>query len=245
MNLSRYNFNSKYTLDISCILEYPYIVTSGDKELTIGDKIRILRSILKISQRELARRLGVKSSYISKLESNYIQNPSLKTLKRLAEVFNMSVDEFLKWEPGYKGETTLKESVRESASEYIAVKKVPLLNRVPAGYPTIPGEDYIEEYLPVPDTVKDPQAFALRISGDSMAPRIKEGDIVIVSPNAYITSGDIVVARINNNEVTVKKLKIQDDKVVLIPLNPNYEPLYFEKDKLEIIGKVVLIVSKP
>ena len=77
-----------------------------------------------------------------------------------------------------------------------------------------------------------------------MEPRICEGDVIVVQVQDWAESGDIVVAMINGDEATVKKLIKQPDGIVLQPFNPSFESMYFTNDQIEtmpvqIWGKVV------
>ena len=91
---------------------------------------------------------------------------------------------------------------------------------------------------------KDGEFFGLQIKGDSMEPRICEGDVVIVRKQDDAESGDLVIAMINGDEATCKRLMKYSDGIRLMPSNPTYEPLYFSDKEIEekpvkIIGRVV------
>ncbi len=122
--------------------------------------------------------------------------------------------------------------------------KIPVLGRVPAGVPIEAVEDIIDyEEIPV-EMAKDGEFFGLQIKGDSMEPRICEGDVVIVRKQDDAESGDLVIAMINGDEATCKRLMKYSDGIRLMPSNPTYEPLYFSNKEIEekpvkIIGRVV------
>ncbi len=119
---------------------------------------------------------------------------------------------------------------------------VPLVGKVSAGFP-IPAIEEVEGNL-VLDSVflKDTKnTIALRIRGDSMkGAGIQDGDIVIVKLGAEVKDGDIVIAFVDN-EVTCKRLRVEKEKIVLMPENPYYEPLEIKREeaRLYILGKVV------
>ena len=78
-------------------------------------------------------------------------------------------------------------------------------------------------------------SFALRIDGDSMSPRINDGDIVILSPSVPATQGQISVVRIANQiGVTCKIIRMTDDSVHLIPINEKYETKIVPKKDLTL-----------
>jgi len=101
--------------------------------------------------------------------------------------------------------------------------------------------DYVERYISV-DDVRDSQAFALEVKGNSMAPRIEDGDIIVVSPRQHAKSGDICVVRVNDED-TVKRVKLEEQTVYLIPLNPDYEPMAVKKKDVTFVWKVVKVIK--
>ncbi len=112
---------------------------------------------------------------------------------------------------------------------------VPVVGRITAGQPILAVEE-IEDYIPYPQ--KDSKSlFALRVVGLSMRDAgILDGDIIIADRDLYSRSGDIVVA-MDGDEATVKRLLLKDGKVILMPENPDYSPIY-PRDP-QILGKVV------
>lgn len=112
---------------------------------------------------------------------------------------------------------------------------VPLVGRVTAGQPILAVEQ-IEDYIPYP--TKDAEGlFALKVVGLSMRDAgILDGDIVIADKNAPCRSGDIIIG-MDNDEATVKRLLIKDNKVIFMPENPDFSPIYPEKPM--VLGKVV------
>lgn len=79
----------------------------------------------------------------------------------------------------------------------------------------------------------------MKIKGDSMTPEIKDGDIVIVRQQSDAESGDIVVAMVNGNDAVCKRLKKYGKMLMLISINPEYEPITSKDNPIKIIGKVI------
>ena len=103
------------------------------------------------------------------------------------------------------------------------------------GYPVGGGWDEIS----VPD-VPDPHAYALEISGDSMEPVFRDGDVVIVSPSAPVRRGDRVVARTKKGEVMAKELLRQSARrVELASLNPAHPNYAFDLAELAWMHRIV------
>ena len=122
---------------------------------------------------------------------------------------------------------------------------VPVINRVSAGYPVWHGDlDYppgvADDYVRCPD-VHDSQAFAARVSGDSMAPKYREGDIVIFSPAAAVKDGDdCFVRRADNHETTFKRIFPQPDGMLrLQPRNEKYPPQVLRPEQVDGVYKAV------
>jgi repressor LexA len=114
----------------------------------------------------------------------------------------------------------------------------PILGAVHAGSPTIAVEE-IQGFLPLPiDQRAHPNAFLLRVKGDSMiGAHIEEGDLVVVDPDTTPVEGDICVAVIGE-EATVKKIEKRRNGFYLVPENPHYIPIFITNDT-KIIGKVI------
>jgi len=122
------------------------------------------------------------------------------------------------------------------------VRDVPLLGRIAAGSPILAQED-IEEIFPLPTQfVGNDPVFMLRVVGDSMLDAgILDGDLVVIRRQPDARNGEIVAALIGGEEATVKRLRKDSDKVVLLPENPAYDPIVLTKD-VEIIGRVVAVL---
>jgi repressor LexA len=124
---------------------------------------------------------------------------------------------------------------------------VPLLGRIAAGAPLMAAEA-IEEYLTVPMGFASDAAdhFALRVRGDSMiGAGILDGDVVVVRRQDDADDGDVVAALLRGpaeDEATVKRLRREPDKVLLVPENPALSPL--EMTEGSILGKVVAVLRK-
>jgi repressor LexA len=124
---------------------------------------------------------------------------------------------------------------------------VPVLGKVAAGAPTL-AEEHVEDYLTVPTSfAPGNDLFALKVQGDSMVGAgILDGDVVVVQSRSDAASGDIVVALLPGPaepEATVKRLKRERNRVMLVPENPRLEP--FEMDpEGRILGTVVTVLRR-
>jgi len=124
------------------------------------------------------------------------------------------------------------------------VRDVPVLGRIAAGTPILAAE-HVEEVLPLPvDLVGNDPVFLLEIKGDSMiGAGIFDGDLVAVRSQPDALDGEIVAALIDGEEATVKRLRREAGKVILVSENPSYEPMVFS-DGVELVGKVVSVLRR-
>lgn len=127
--------------------------------------------------------------------------------------------------------------------------KIPVLGRVAAGIPIEAIEEIIDTEEISEDLAKTGEFFCLQIHGDSMEPRFTEGDVVIVRRQDDAESGDIVIATVNGDEATCKRLRKFRDGIELVSTNLSYKPMFFtNKEILEkpvkILGKVVELRAK-
>lgn len=122
--------------------------------------------------------------------------------------------------------------------------RIPVFYGVAAGIP-IEAIDEIVDYEEIPEEMaRTGEFFGLRIKGDSMSPRIAEGDIVIVRKQDDVESGDVAIVLIDHHEATCKRVMKYKDKISLISFNPMYQPMDFtnkqvQEEPVQIIGKVV------
>ncbi len=122
-----------------------------------------------------------------------------------------------------------------------AVVEVPVLGRVAAGQPLLAAEN-VEDTLPLPRAwVRDEEVFLLRVAGDSMAPLLLPGDLVMVRVQARVARGEIAVVLIDD-EATMKRVYEEAGGLVLKGDNPEFIPLRFSPEEaadVHILGKVV------
>lgn len=126
---------------------------------------------------------------------------------------------------------------------------IPVYARVAAGIPLEASEEIVDrEEIPKKWT-EFGDYYGLRIRGDSMQPRIEEGDVVIVRKQSTADDGQTVIALVNGNDAVCKKLKVYKDGIALVSNNPMYAPMYFSTSDTQdipvrIIGRVVEIRGK-
>ncbi len=138
-------------------------------------------------------------------------------------------------EPGRSRGLVLSARLREPVVE------VPLLGRIAAGQPLLASEN-VEDTLPLPRAwVRDDEVFLLKVAGESMAPLLLPGDLVMVRVQSRVARGEIAVVLIDD-EATLKRVFEEAGGLVLKGDNPDFTPLRFgpaEAAEVRILGKVV------
>lgn len=207
---------------------------------TILKELRLSKGI---TQGELAKQLGISRSTVGMYESGS-REPDFETLELIADHFNVDTDYLL----GRTDKTTYIPVPKSSHSRRKGVV-INVYGRVAAGVPLEMIEDIIDTEEITEDLARTGEFFALQIHGDSMEPRMKEGDVVIVRRQEDADSEDTVIATVNGTDATCKRLKKYSDGIALISTNPVYEPMYFTNEEIEkkpvrILGRVVELRAK-
>ncbi|HJC01747.1 MAG TPA: XRE family transcriptional regulator [Candidatus Gemmiger stercoripullorum] len=205
-----------------------------------AERLKEARRAKKYSQAELSHRLGVTQQAVGKWETGR-STPDPQTVAQLAEILDTTADALL----GLR-ENSVPGAVGRNAFASFGEYLIPVVGTVRAGYGALAfEEDYGKEYA----SVKDPQNyFYLVVKGDSMEPRISDGDLALVRRQTTLDNGDLGVMVYGlDGEGTLKKYIQRGNAVVLHPFNPAYEDLVIkgeELDHLYIAGKVVETKAK-
>ena len=127
---------------------------------------------------------------------------------------------------------------------------IPVINKVPAGYPAEFDDlgyptGFADDYVRCPE-IHDPNAFAVRVVGDSMEPKFSEGHIVVFSPATDIQNGDDCFVRLTSpHETTFKRIFFEEDsKVRLQPRNDIYAPVIIEGQRVNGLYRAVIHYQK-
>jgi len=211
---------------------------------SLAQRIRQARLHKELDQAKLAAKLDVATRTVQRWERGD-QVPDSNYLMRIAKVTGVAPHWLLTGNGDmYARGSSESKIIPLPTGRYKRVELVslPLLSSVPGGAPSLMFHpDYVEKYITV-DDMKDPNAFALEVKGNSMAPRIEDGDIIVVSPKLEPRTGDICVVRVNDED-TVKRVKIENSYLHLIPLNPEYEPMVVRKKDVAFMWRVVKVMK--
>ena len=200
---------------------------------------------------DVAKTTGIHPSTFSDWKKGK-SSPKYDKIQKIAEFFGVEPD----WLSGKSEFKTKKEMLQHFDDVYNTPAlqsdvfrlekgmKIPVLGSVAAGTPIFAEENYIGSEEISEELASTGEFFGLKIKGDSMSPRIMEGDTVIVRQQDDAESGDIVIVLINGDSATCKRLMKYQEGISLLSFNPAYEPMTFTNKEIEdkpvrIIGKVV------
>lgn len=204
----------------------------GNKEIMAQNIQRLMEKHCK-DRNDICRDLGFKyTTFTDWINGNTY--PRIDKIELMANYFNVSKSE-------------LVEAYTDSHQSQAVV--VPVLGRVAAGIPLTAAEYIIDTEEISQAMASDGEYFGLQVKGDSMEPKISNGDVVIVRKQSDADDGDLVIALVNGDDAVVKRLKKYKDGIALISNNPAYDPMYFSNAEIEslpveIIGKVKELRAK-
>jgi len=210
--------------------------------------LKQLRFEFNLSQEDLAKKLDVSKSTVAMYETGR-RTPSAPVYEALADIFNVDIDYlYLKSNIRQKIHFDVNGTPHFNYNGSNAVT-IPVLGRVAAGIPIHAVEEIVDTEEITPDMAAKGAYFGLKIKGDSMEPRIYDGDVVIVRQQEDAENGDIVIAMVNGDDATCKRLVKYSGGISLISLNSKYEPMMFTDQDInnmpvKIIGKVVELRGK-
>ena len=195
--------------------------------MSFGKNFRYLRRTRKFSQDYIADKFGYKSfTTIQKWEDGSAV-PPYSVISRLADFFNVSVDELMNGDLSAHLNT-----------------EIPVLGMVRGGSPILANQEYRGFEHVIPDDASHGDCFYLEVVGDSMKDaRILPGDLLYIHRQDYLNNGDIGVVLIDD-EATVKTVYFKGDTMILQPANDEYEPIILsakdqEEKNVHVIGKVL------
>lgn len=198
----------------------------------VWDAIDALAARHGVSASALAKRAGLDATTFNRSKrisaSGHMRWPTMESISRVLDCTGTSPQEFASMLSG-----------RERASEAI-----PLIGLAQAGS----GGFFDDAGFPVGGgweqiafpKVDDTNAYALEISGDSMVPVYRDGDVIVVSPAAQVRRGDRIVAKTRDGEVLAKVLARQTARTVeLHSFNPDHPPLTLPSDAVMWMARIV------
>lgn len=189
----------------------------------IYDRIKQRRLELGLTVEELAQRMGYKDkSSISKIENGKADIPQSKVVA-FARALNTTTAYLI----GADIPT-----VPTGFSPLPDMDTLPRVGRIACGEPIL-AEQNIEDYDSVPSSWR--ATFTLICVGDSMAPRIQDGDLVAIRQQEEVENGEIAAVRIGD-EATLKRVYFHDDYIELRPENPSYSSIIRRREEMDDVS---------
>jgi len=151
----------------------------------------------------------------------------------------------MRGEPRIPANTRHAGSPRRAGGEGESAVTVPVLGRIAAGTPIEALQHKVSE-VPVPGTILGRgDHYALEVTGDSMINAgILDGDTVIIQQADNANTGEIVVALVDNQEATLKRLRRRGDSIALEAANPAYSTQLYGADRVRVQGKLVGLIRR-
>lgn len=225
--------------------------------IEIGHRIKTAREKKGMTQEELGNILGLNKSSIQRYETGKIQKIKLPILENIAFILDVNPS----WlalktdDPNYYGESTnapgsLLSNSSESNAEFLPtdkIYKIPLFESVSAGFGAYACSDVID-YIPlfIDNPADAEQTLAIKVKGDSMYPKIEDGDTIVVRKQESVDSGQVAVVLVDDEEGFVKKVVYGKDFIELRSFNPEYQTKRFGGSdvlKLRIVGLVKQVIK--
>ena len=224
------------------------MLTQKQRDLLLFIHERMNQGDIAPSFDEMKDALDLKSkSGIHRLITGLVERGYLQRLPNRARALEVT-----RLPEGYQGKTpannspapaakqSLKEKVMESIGELMPL---PLLGKIAAGTP-IEAISHEGEYFDVPASMLgNGEFYALRVEGDSMIKAgINDDDVVVIRKTDRAQDGKIIVALVDGQEVTLKRLRREAGKVILEPENDAYKPRVLTPDRVQIQGELSSLI---
>lgn len=192
---------------------------------------------------ELEKDMGLPRSILYDWRTGKNKSSYLKYAANFSEYFGVSTDYLL-------GKTDDPTPIKSNITAVIGgenIYQIPVFESVSAGFGAYASNDIID-FMPI--VIKNPHdasdTIAIKVSGDSMYPKIEDGDITVVRRQTSVDKGDIAVVLLDGEEGLVKRVMYDTDWIELQSINPEYKPKRFEGaevQRLQIVGKVIQIIK--
>jgi repressor LexA len=201
--------------------------------LDLASKSGIHRLITALEERGFIRRLPNRARALEVVRLPDSMNPSLGGRKSR---FEPSVIE------GNLGKVA---STQPRVEEYARPVSVPVMGRIAAGTPIEAIQTHSHTIMVPPEMLGSGEHYALEVRGDSMVDAgIFDGDTVLIKKQDQASTGEIVVALVDDEEATLKRLRRKGDTVALEAANPAYETRIFPPDRVKVQGRLVGLLRK-
>ncbi|KRG09858.1 MULTISPECIES: LexA family protein [Staphylococcus] len=198
----------------------------------LGQKIKSIRKQKKMTQKQLSELTGYSQNSISNHENGNRKIDELD-IQIYCDALGVTPSELFDTE--------------NKTLETLPVKKIPVVSQISAGLPIYSEENLIDYiYFSKEKLSDDKEEFGLKVSGDSMNKIFDEGDVVVIEKDSIVENGQLGVVMINGYNGTVKRIRYNNDQIILIPESNNsnhYPQVYNKNDEVKIVGRVIASVK--
>lgn len=228
--------------------------------LAVGNRIKNLIDLKKLTQKEVAEKLDITEATLSRYITGQ-RKPTGDTLIQLSNILETTIDYILKGEKETANVKPLKvdkdiklklntikknNSSNSTGVDLSTLPKLDIIGTVRAGVGGIAYEDNMgTEYAYTANASKETH-FYLKVKGNSMEPKISEGDLALVHIQNDVESGSLAIVLVDGEEGVIKKVVKKPNSIELHSFNPYYPTRVFayeEMNSIKIIGKVIKIIS--
>ncbi|MCR6672478.1 transcriptional repressor LexA [Devosia ginsengisoli] len=204
--------------------------------LDLASKSGIHRLITALEERGFIRRLPNRARALEVVKLPDSMNPSLGGRKVR---FEPSVIE------GNLGKVASPPSRISATEDYVRPISIPVMGRIAAGTPIEAIQTHSHTIMVPPEMLGAGEHFALEVRGDSMIDAgIFDGDTVLIKKQDAASTGEIIVALVDDEEATLKRLRRKGNTVALEAANPAYETRIFPPDRVKVQGRLVGLLRK-
>ena len=202
------------------------------------EKENELKRLMKLksgSVKAFSEEIGLAYTTVRSILQRGVYNSNVDNVLKICKGLNLKAEKILDYDNG--------EQELETEIDTLPVKEIPIVSQISAGLPIYAEENILEHtYIATKKLNTNKEIFGLRVNGDSMDKEFRDGDVVIVEKDAVVENGQIAVVQVNGYNATVKRVRYEKDRIILIPESNNpahYPQVYSQDDEVKIIGKVV------
>lgn len=199
------------------------------------NELKRLMELKSGSVKAFSEEIGLAYTTVRSILQRGVYNSNVENVLKICKGLNLKAEKILDYDNG--------EQELETEIDTLPVKEIPIVSQISAGLPIYAEENILEHtYIATKKLNSNKEIFGLRVNGDSMDKEFRDGDVVIVEKDAVVENGQIAVVQINGYNATVKRVRYEKDRIILIPESNNpahYPQVYSQDDEVKIIGKVV------
>lgn len=208
--------------------------------MDIGKYLKDKRKQRGLTLEDVAKACEVNNSTASRWETGDINNMRRDKIQKLASILGITPAEIVL---GEKPNVDINSPIPFSTKNMVML---PVFETVSAGFGSC-ADSHVVAYEPAFGNYNKDENCWIIVKGDSMSPKIQDGDYILIQKQSSVDSGDIAVVLVDGEEGVVKKVVYDESHVDLISINPKYKPRTFSGEDLKtirILGKVIMRMSK-